>query len=765
MAGFRLLGASACIFVIALTLSGCGGGGDGGVAPIPAAPATPAPAPAPTPTPTPSPAPTPQGPNYNTAEYQNSQYSVVSNAIAAYNAGATGRGIKIGVVDSGINPSLDEFTGRIDPASGDVAGTRGASDDDGHGTAVTAVAAAARNGSNTMGVAFDATIISERADSPGSCAQSGGCQFYEPAIAAGIDAARSAGAKVINLSLGGSSPGSTLISAMQRAVNAGIVIVISAGNDGKDPVKGVNADPFALIPAQDFPGSVIIAGSIGGPAAGGGTDINTISDFSNRAGSGAPYYLTALGYRDRAPDHTGSQFYWSGTSFSAPTISGAVALMAQAFPNLSGKQIVSILFQTADDLGAAGVDSIYGNGRLNIQRAFQPIGTTSLAGSKIPVAGTSGDLPSAAGDAATAKSFGAVIVDGYDRAYVVNLAATLRRADIDHPLSRSLQSDVRVSGAQAGPLNIAMSVSQRHGLFTLNPIGIGPEDLRKSRLVAGSAVARLNDSTAVAFGFAEGAKAMERRLTGAGAGAFLIAADVVGSPGFSAKRDGSIALRRRFGTIGLTVSRETGTVWQDVRTSATGSGYRYATISTDIGLGRNWVSIGASRLEEKQSLLGGRLSPVLGGGGASTLFLDFEARHNFGNGWTGTALARRGWTDFNGGRFETGAYGFDLAKLAVLSSTDTLSFRIAQPLRIEHGGFAMMLPTAYDYATGNASDTLSTMSLRPSGRELDAELGYGASVLGGNAWIGGNLFYRHQPGHVAALPDDEGAAVRLSLGF
>src|SRR5205814_7061292 len=100
-------------------------------------------------------------------EYQASQYSVVSNAIAAYNAGATGRGIKIGIVDSGINPNLAEFAGRIDPASGDVAGNRGVSDEGGHGTAVSAVAAAARNDIGTMGVAFDSTIISERADSPG----------------------------------------------------------------------------------------------------------------------------------------------------------------------------------------------------------------------------------------------------------------------------------------------------------------------------------------------------------------------------------------------------------------------------------------------------------------------------------------------------------------------------------------------------------------------------------------------------------------------
>src|SRR5205085_10083281 len=113
---------------------------------------------------------------------------VVSNAIAAYNAGSTGKGVKIGVIDSGINPSLPEFAGRIDPASGDVAGSRGVSDEDGHGTAVSAVAAAARNSSGSMGVAFDATIVSERADEPGSCATTGtdgGCKFLDSDIAAG----------------------------------------------------------------------------------------------------------------------------------------------------------------------------------------------------------------------------------------------------------------------------------------------------------------------------------------------------------------------------------------------------------------------------------------------------------------------------------------------------------------------------------------------------------------------------------------------------
>jgi len=692
---------------------------------------------------------------------------VAANALAAYNAGGTGQGIKIGIVDSGINPNLAEFAGKIDPASRDVAGTRGVSDDGGHGTAVSAVAAAARNNQDTMGVAFNATIVSERADNPGSCNQADGCQFFDNDIAAGIDAARAAGARVINMSLGGDPPGQLLLGAIQRAVNAGIVVVISAGNDGTDPVKGANSDPFALVPAQHFPGMVIIAGSIGVNNGVGGTDTSQISDFSNRAGTGAPYTLMALGYRDRAPDQNGTQFFWSGTSFSAPTISGAVALMAQAFPTLTGQQIVSILFQTADDLGASGVDSVYGHGRLNLQRAFSPVGPTSLADSKIPVAGS--DLPPAAGDAGKSSlSMGAVILDGYDRAFVLNLASTLHRADVDHPLARSLQNDVRVAGGEAGPLSIAMTVRERHDLddgYALERLGIGPDDLRKSRLIAGSAVARLDRKTAVAFGFAEGAKAMERRLTGANSGAFLIASDISGNPGFQAKRNSSVAVRHQFGRTGVTFSGETGSVWQDVQTSATGSAYRYASVAADRNFGRNWLSVGVSRLEEKQSLLGGRMAGILGGGGANTTFLDAEARHNFGGGWSSTLTARRGWTDFAGGKFQTDAYAFDLAKLGILSNQDSIGFRIAQPLRVEHGGFAMMLPTSYDYATAKATDSLTRMSLSPSGRELDAEFSYGSTLLDGNAWLGGNLFYRRQPGHIANSPDDMGAAIRFSLGF
>jgi subtilisin family serine protease len=408
---------------------------------------------------------------------------VNANAIAAYDKGATGQGIKIGIIDTGINPALAEFAGRIDPASTDVAGSRGVSDEAGHGTAVSAVAAAARNGSNTLGVAFNATIVSIRADDPGSCATDDGCEFFDDDIAAGIDAARLAGVRVINMSLGGDPPGTTLLAAISRAVTAGIVFVISAGNDGDKP-EGVNADPFGLVSAQNNPGMVILAGSVGVADGSGEVDVSQISDFSNRAGTGQQFYLMAQGYRDRAPDETGTQWLWSGTSFSAPTIAGAVALLAQAFPALTGRQIIEILLTTGDDLGASGTDAIYGRGRLNIAKAFAPIGQTSLAGSETLVSTSSnGSIPAAAGDAVSASSFGAIILDGYKRAYVLNLAATLRQAQQSARLNHALQGNLRSGFAAAGPISLAMTVSERRDLaqgFGLERLGIGPDDARRA---------------------------------------------------------------------------------------------------------------------------------------------------------------------------------------------------------------------------------------------------------------------------------------------
>ena len=669
------------------------------------------------------------------------------------------------MIDSGINPTLAEFAGRIDPASGDVAGSRGVSDEDGHGTAVTAIAAGARNDAHNIGIAYNATILSFRADTPGTCVEIGenmGCKFTDESIALGIDAARVAGAKVINLSLGGDPARQVLLNAIGRAASAGIVIVISAGNDGEDAAKGGNADPFALSAAQAHPGHVIIAGGLG-------TNLTDLATFSNRAGAGQQNYLAALGRAVRTIDHTGDGFLYSGTSFAAPIISGAAALMAQAFPNLTGQQIIDILFRSADELGAAGTDATFGRGRLNIQRAFQPLGTSTLAGTSTAVTGQSlaGSLPAAAGHGAlSAGKFGTIILDGYSRAFALDLVKSLEAAEQRRPLGQALTGRSRTNGVIAGPVAVSLTVAQRaqSGYVDLGHLAIGPDDARQSRLVAGNAIVRLDRKTQLAFGIAEAAKSLERDLTSAAGGAFLVARDTSAEPGFAARRGSGVALRRELGRgLGLTLSAENGEVYRERRANQLELPYRLASASIDKSIGRTWLSLGMTRLDEQRSLLGGQMSETIGAGGSSSWIVDGEARRDLGNGFSAALSARRGWTSFVAGQFATSAYAFDLAKLGMFGHSDRLGLRVSQPIRIASGGLAAILPTGYDYATGLTTNGMQRLSLSPDGREIDAELSYGTRL--GSGWVGGHLFSRFNPGHVAGAKPDVGAALRTSFAF
>src|SRR3546814_5160404 len=94
-----------------------------------------------------------------------------------------------------------------------------------------------------------------------------------------------------------------------------------------------------------------------------------LSTFSNAAGSGQQHYLVALGESVRTINHEGTAVAGDGTSFATPQIAGAAALLAQAFPHLSGAQIVDILFDSAIDLGATGTDTVFGRGKLSLTRS------------------------------------------------------------------------------------------------------------------------------------------------------------------------------------------------------------------------------------------------------------------------------------------------------------------------------------------------------------------------------------------------------------
>lgn len=348
----------------AAVVSGCGGGsGDsgGGVTVVPGSP-TAQPAPAPTPSPTPAAPPL----TAEQLEYQRSNAAVAANADAAYQVGVTGRGVRIAVLDTGITPGLSEFSGRIDPASADVAGSRGLVDPNGHGTWMSSVALAARDGRGMHGVAFEATLLSYNMSTPGDCTPQS-CATRLDHIVQAIDAAVAARARVINFSAGLDVAYPEIVDAVRRAAAAGVVMVVSGGNKA----GAGEPDVLARAMAEAGAGLVIIAGGLDGAG--------RAHALTNRAGDGPAsiWYLGALSVDVAVTGRDGTVFALSGSSVSTAAISGAVALVAQARPNLTGAQIVSLLLSNATDAGAPGRDPVYGNGNLNLAATFAALNAGS----------------------------------------------------------------------------------------------------------------------------------------------------------------------------------------------------------------------------------------------------------------------------------------------------------------------------------------------------------------------------------------------------
>jgi hypothetical protein len=177
-------------------------------------------------------------------------------------------------------------------------------------------------------------------------------------MASGISWAANHGARVANLSYEAWSS-STVTQAAQTFANAGGVLTMAAGNEG------------TFLSAADNP-YVVTVGAIDTA-----NNRYSWSNYGNIIDVVAPgcVYTTMLG---------GGYGAGCGTSFSAPLTAGVAALMFSANPSLTPASVISMLKQSADDLGAAGWDSIFGWGRLDANAGV----TAALGGSSGGGAGT-----------------------------------------------------------------------------------------------------------------------------------------------------------------------------------------------------------------------------------------------------------------------------------------------------------------------------------------------------------------------------------------
>ncbi len=242
------------------------------------------------------------------------------------------RSVKVAVLDTGVDHRLLDLKGKVDVKNGknfvDPNGEGDAIDDHGHGTHVAGVIAAAQNNGTSMrGMMPNVSIL------PVKVLDSWGYGETDQ-IALGIKYAVDAGAKVINMSLGGSES-RTIGYMLKYAHDRGVIIVAATGNDGQSLVS--------------YPASSKYTISVGAT-----NTFGLVSDYSN---FGINVDVVAPGSKVASLVPDGNVVYMDGTSMATPHVAAAVALLVSQHPRMTVEGVRSILRRSAEPLAFTGGDA------------------------------------------------------------------------------------------------------------------------------------------------------------------------------------------------------------------------------------------------------------------------------------------------------------------------------------------------------------------------------------------------------------------------
>ncbi|WCN80362.1 type VII secretion-associated serine protease mycosin [Micromonospora sp. LH3U1] len=251
---------------------------------------------------------------------------------------STGRGVVVGLLDSGVEATHSDLRGQVLPgdrsygASGD-----GRADEDGHGTHMAGIIAATNASRDGVdGVAPGAKILPIKL-------RKGTGTNSDAAVALGIRMAVDGGAKVINMSFGGpglASPAEE--SAIKYALDHDVVVVAAAGNTAKGSkvVDSPANTPGVIAVTGTTRGGRFWSGSVQGPEAVVAAPGDGIYNVANEQGYG----------------------WGDGTSDSTAIVSGLAALIRAKYPDLDAPNVINRIIRTSRDAGPSGRDPQYGFG-------------------------------------------------------------------------------------------------------------------------------------------------------------------------------------------------------------------------------------------------------------------------------------------------------------------------------------------------------------------------------------------------------------------
>jgi hypothetical protein len=727
-------------------LFGCGGGGGGGMPQV--QPQTPLP---------PSPPPPPPAPNadsFRTQEYKAQSSLDQVHAADAYALGYTGSGVIVGVVDFNFNLGSTEVNyhpASVGPNAQAIALYEAqlgqTSDTSPHGHAVAGLIAAKKDDTFVHGIAFNAQVLAVDyfSDVNETQISQGGMTYH---ISDPWGYITSHGAKILSVSFGydasdivSNPPKVTegyVITSPSQAVANGALLVASAGNSGGANPSLSNQDIIdelsAMNKLNNGPGAFIIAGSVNGN--------NQISSFSNRAGNAKDHYMVAPG-EDITVLWMGGLALGKGTSFATPLISGAAALILDRWPNLTGREIADILFQSATDLGASGVDATYGHGLLNVEAALHPMGASTLAvanGAAPSLSATGLVLSSAFGDAPAFRAAlsQVTILDGFGRDFTADASRAVysrpnmpdlfgmmeqrfRWRSASYDVGRGTQFSYMLREDRTDPINAfrslngAEDIQSHETVFQFSGTTDGTNWSAGSGLSLREALSPREADDPFATASLTGAFFP---AIGSGRGAFATARFALSDDTGLTLGIAEDQLRKTYDGAGFAPDNWTHSVALklDHDTARTTFGFELGALVEDGGV-FGTLAAGGLRLSERGTTLWTTATSE------TALDARWSVKTSLTVAASGVQHPGSSLVSSIGPAYAT-SFSFGLGGKSLFARGDALAITVGQPLRAEQAPVSLLTGGAVDRSTGAVIMTAAQSSLTPSGREFDLETAY-----------------------------------------
>ena len=707
-------------------------------------------------------------PNWSiTAEYNRNYGLNLINAEALFLSGATGQGMTVAIIDTGIDMDHPEFAGRINPLSYDVVNDRLLTGDvDFHGTWVAGVVGANLGTGDVQGVAYGVDILAINAATP-NLFPNGEAGFYNSDTAAAIRYAVDNNADVINMSLGGGSRSQAIADAIKYAADNGVIVVIATGNasdrDGSNGGGSITANisnPAYEAGGAEYAGHVIAVGSVGSNG--------IVSDFSSACnGRDTRFCLVAPGSNIYTTRDGGGYSTVDGTSFAAPHVAGALALLMDAFPNLTGAQAVQIILETAFDRGQVNpnfnfANNDYGNGLLDLQAAMGPSGSLStVAGDLSTDISTSGlELSSAFGNALSSEQAFAnlVLFDFYEREYRTDITDRIKTDTSTFNVTGFSDFDSLVESTTT-------EIGATKASFSVDTIVDDFNGTSSKELIEFSTVSKIDQETTLGFSYGgSNTKNVAFDFVSNAHKTYSLTDSAVTPFGFMTSDGQSVSLSRQ--TKGWTLS-------YGLRTADTENSASY---SADFKADKKFINgtylgLRGSFIFEDDSFLGATATGAFNGGySATTTAVTLAVGHQFQD-LTLFGQISAGSTNVRAqNQALLSNFGTIRSQAAMLGVTydnfakkgDSVSFIVSRPLRVTAGDAQLNATVAGDDNT--STTTNNRVGLSPTGSQINFELGYRSFARNGATW-GFGLAYVIDPNHDASADAQVAAGITYKRAF